>query len=61
VVDVGDNRIRTVEFERMEMQGTSEDPIPQNGEIDADMEADDEQTADEQKPLPHGTVREEAT
>jgi putative hemolysin len=61
VVDVGDNRIRIVEFERMEMQGISEDPMPRNGGIGADMEADGEQTADGQKPLPDGTVPEEAT
>jgi putative hemolysin len=61
VVDVVDNRIRTVEFERIEMQETSEDQTPQNGKIGADMEADGEQTEGEQELLPDGTVREEAT
>ena len=61
VVDVVDNRIRTVEFERMETQKKSGNLHPLNGEVDADGEADGEQTAGEQEPLPDGTVREEVT
>jgi putative hemolysin len=61
VVDVGDNRIKTVEFERMEMQEISEDQTPRNRKKGTSVVAEGEQTKGEQETLQDGTVREEVT
>ena len=59
VVDVGENRIRTVEFERIGMPDKSEDQAPGPSITDNGMEADGDQTANKQNSLSPGCLHRE--
>ena len=56
-VDVGDNRIRTVEFERIRVQETSDDEIPGPATAaDIGEEVNEDQRTGKKDSLPHGSL-----